>query len=66
MLKTVRQLSQIPIKYGYEKVKIHRRIITRWAKKGKIKSIKQGNKYVIEEKDFIQYAAMHYFRKKNI
>lgn len=63
MLKTVQQLSQIPIKYGYDKVKINRRIITRWAKKGRIKSIKQSNKYVIEEQEFLDYASMHYFRK---
>lgn len=64
MLMTVQQLSQIPIKVGYKHYKIIPRIINRWAKKGKIKGTKNGNKYYIDNKEFIEYARLHYYTRK--
>lgn len=64
MLKTVQQLSLIPVKFGYNHYCILPRIISRWCQNDKLKHIKKGKVYYVEESDFIEYARFNYFRKK--
>ncbi len=66
MLKTVQQLSQIPIKFGRNYYLITPRIIRRWCQNEKIEYQKTGKKkYWIEEETFIEYARFHYFKRTN-
>lgn len=61
---TSNRLQHTPIKFGYQYYFIHKRIINRWVKAGKLPAIKHKNKYLINKKDFIKCANMFYFPRQ--